>query len=240
MARKIRSGAYDVPEIALLSDVVRRGDTVVDVGANYGLYSFHLARLVGESGRVVAFEAAPSTALALGRVLRALGVEPRIRLVQKAVGETAGQLRLAIPRRADGSTESGLAWIVPSETEVPAGDTVDVAVASLDDEVGQEGEIAFMKIDVEGADLHALRGAVTIIARDAPTILVEVSPPLLARQGVRPADIDEFFDRRGYATYRFEPDRRRLRACPANEVAGDLLAVHARRRDRLGQLISSV
>jgi FkbM family methyltransferase len=238
MARKIRSGVYATPEIVLLPHIVRSGETVVDVGANYGLYAFHLARQVGEGGSVIAFEAAPGTAVALRRVLAALGADPTVDVVEKAVGESSGQARLAIPRRTDGSTESGRAWSVPGMSDIPAIDVVDVPVVTLDDALRGAGEISFVKVDVEGADLHVLRGAATILDRDAPTLLIEVSPPLLARQGLNPGDVQDFLDQRAYATYRLDPTTRKLRPCPAGDAVGDLLAVHPRRLDRVHTLVS--
>jgi FkbM family methyltransferase len=239
MARKIRSGAYATPEIALVPHVVRRGETVVDVGANYGLYAFHLARQVGESGSVIAFEAAPGTAVALKRVLAVLGTDQTTEVLEKAVGESPGRTRLAIPRRTDGSTESGRAWSVPRGSGDPEVDFVDVEVVHLDQALAGAGEISFIKVDVEGADLHVLRGATAIIDRDAPTLLIEVSPPLLARQALTPADVEQFFDERGYATYRFDSTTQKLRPALAANTVGDLLAVHPRRLERVRALVSA-
>src|SRR4051794_19699089 len=59
LAHSIRSGRTREPEIDLLPFLVDEGGSAIDVGANFGLYTFHLARLVGSEGRVVAVEAVP-------------------------------------------------------------------------------------------------------------------------------------------------------------------------------------
>src|SRR5262249_14521696 len=55
----IRSGGWTEPELDVIPYAVQAGDLTLDIGANYGLYSYHLARAVGPSGRVIAFEPIP-------------------------------------------------------------------------------------------------------------------------------------------------------------------------------------
>src|SRR5947208_12661461 len=68
----IRSGSWSEPELDLIPFAVRPGETAVDVGANYGLYSFHLSKAVGPAGRVYAFEPVPFTYETLRLVSKAL------------------------------------------------------------------------------------------------------------------------------------------------------------------------
>src|SRR4051794_41410422 len=62
MAWDIRTGAMSEPELDLIAYAVRSGETAIDIGANYGLYSYHLSRAVAPNGRVYAFEPIPFTA----------------------------------------------------------------------------------------------------------------------------------------------------------------------------------
>ena len=57
--RKMHAGAYEIEIVALLRELLRPGDTFVDVGANIGYLSCVAAGLVGPSGRVISFEPAP-------------------------------------------------------------------------------------------------------------------------------------------------------------------------------------
>jgi FkbM family methyltransferase len=221
MAHKIGTGRYRNDEVDLVEHAVAPGDVVVDVGANFGLYSLHLARRVGSRGRVYAFEAAPTTATALRRVLASLDVADRVTVIEKAVGDHAGTVSFDVPRRADGSTDAGRTAITAN-----GGDAIRVPLTRIDDEIASDS-VAFMKVDVEGADLGALRGAGALIERSTPTILIEVSPSLLARHGHTPADVGDFFAQHGYATYGYDDGRlTRLVVAAAN---GDVVAVHPRR-----------
>ena len=227
MARKIATGRYRNDEVDLLEHAVAPGDVVVDVGANFGLYSFHLASRVGSGGHVYSFEAAPTTALALRRVLGSLDVLDRVTVIEKAVGDHAGTVSFDVPRRADGSTDAG-------RSAIGAGGALTLPLTRVDDEL-DEADVSFLKVDVEGADLGALRGAAGLIARSAPTILVEVSPSLLARHGHTPADVGDFLAGHGYLTYSY--DYGRLTSLVVAEADGDVIAVHPRRAAAVSALL---
>src|SRR5690349_660704 len=62
MGWDIRTGAWSEPELELVPHAVRSGDTVIDIGANFGLYAYHLARAVAPRGKVYCFEPIPFTA----------------------------------------------------------------------------------------------------------------------------------------------------------------------------------
>ena len=61
MGWDIRTGGWSEPELSLIPHVVKPGDNVIDIGANYGLYAYHLGRSVGPTGKVYAFEPIPYT-----------------------------------------------------------------------------------------------------------------------------------------------------------------------------------
>src|SRR4051812_48709967 len=72
MAWDINRGNWKERELALLPYVARTGDTVLDIGANYGLYSYYLGPIVGPTGQVYAFEPIPFTADTFELVARLL------------------------------------------------------------------------------------------------------------------------------------------------------------------------
>ncbi len=228
-ARKVRAGRCRPDEVDLLPRLLGPGDTAVDVGANMGIYTYHLALLTGDSGRVYAFEAVPDTCRSLRRVLALLGVADRVEVIEKAAGERSGSIEFAIPRRADGSVQSGRASAVFANGDRQRAGGPTLPLTRLDDEIPTEQEVSFVKVDVEGADLFALRGSEGIIARYHPTLLIEIAPRLLARNGLSGADVDAFLGERGYTTYVYDPATGGLESAAANEVSGNLLAVHAGR-----------
>ncbi|MFL5382934.1 MAG: FkbM family methyltransferase [Longimicrobiaceae bacterium] len=149
-------GEMDVHE-AILSPL-REGDVFVDVGANVGYYTVLAAGKVGPTGTVVAFEATPGTARQLRTNLEAnrLG---NVEVVEAAVHDGSRE-RLTIGVSAGvygmASVENGGGPGVAS-WEVPA--------VTLAEACARFPRIRMVKMDIEGAELAALRGAEPILER---------------------------------------------------------------------------
>jgi FkbM family methyltransferase len=237
VARKIRTGRYRSGEIDLLPHLIAPGSHAIDVGANLGLYAYHLALFTEHPGRVLAFEPVPGTCRALRRVIKTLGVAERVQVIEKAAGAAEGSVQFTLPRRADGRADTARAAAVAPAHAVSEHEFLTVPMARLDNEVPPGDEVCFMKIDTEGGDLFALQGAASIIDRCHPTLLIEVAPTLLARHGLTGTDIGAFLSEHGYETFAYDAARRRLVPVPAAEMNGDLLAVHPLRAEGLESLI---
>lgn len=149
-----RAVAYrlsDESELALIRSIVRPGDVAVDAGANIGLFTTSLARAVGEAGGVHAFEPNPETFQQLERNVRLNGLS-NVHLNRLALSDSSGSAMLRSPV----ANEPGLASLSGE------GDPVaEVTVTTLDEysTAADIETIAFLKLDVEGAELDALRGA---------------------------------------------------------------------------------
>lgn len=173
--RTLRSRYRDQKaELCALRRYVRAGDVVCDVGANKGSYLYWLARWCGD-GRLIAFEPQPSLARRLSELcatlrFRNVVVEP------KAVYSSSGELELFVP---DGH-QPGASLLCPSGKFT----TVHVPVVTLDDYFDEQVRISAMKIDVEGAELHVLRGAERILRDHRPLIVVECEERHHASGGV--------------------------------------------------------
>jgi FkbM family methyltransferase len=148
------------PELALLCDFVRDGDTCVDIGANHGLYSYALAR----RGAIVhAFEPQPACA----GVIRAFRSR-HITVHQVALSDHSGHEDLFVPLKS-GRLDSGEAAFSQPDG---AHERITVPVQTLD---AQElGLIRVIKIDVEGHELEVLNGAVNTLAKSRPVVLTEI------------------------------------------------------------------
>jgi FkbM family methyltransferase len=164
------------PELARLASYAPRGGTAVDVGAWYGPWTRGLRRL---ADRVVAVEPAAD----LARLVAA--AYPDVQVVRAAASDHVGTATLYLP---DGGPGVGTSSVEPGE-----GRPVEVPRVSLDS-LGLTG-VRFVKLDVEGHELPALRGAEGTIRRDTPLLLVEVEEriqpiepilALLAGWGYRP------------------------------------------------------
>jgi FkbM family methyltransferase len=161
-AARARFGGSREPEIALLSRYVGPGDTVVDVGAHKGVWTWHLARRVGRGGRVLAFEPQPDLAAFL---VRAFARTPQVTVETRALSDAAGEATLTVP--VWGTTAmAGHATLEGSGRQ-----GLTVPLVPLDD---FDLAPTFVKVDVEGHEAAVLRGARRTVARHRPTLLLEI------------------------------------------------------------------
>ncbi len=156
-------GFYEPEELALIAGRFRPGGRFVDVGANVGNHAVFAAAVCG-AAQVVCFEPSASARMILSVNLALNGVADRVRVEPFAVSDRAGEAVLV----RDASGALGTARL----HEGGRGEAV--ATIRLDD-AGIDGRVDFIKIDVEGHELAALRGAEALIRRDRPDMLIEVA-----------------------------------------------------------------
>jgi FkbM family methyltransferase len=172
------------PLYQFLRLTIQPGDVVLDVGAFLGVYAVLAARWVGDGGRVVAFEPTPSSALIARRHVSWNEPEgQRIHFVEAAVSDRAGR---AAFHQYDAH---GMPYVnsLAAAVDTPASSTArEVRVVTIDD-VCRELEITptVVRMDVQGAEVHALRGArETICAATRLTLAVEMHPQCWGSFGV--------------------------------------------------------
>jgi FkbM family methyltransferase len=174
----ILRGRFERSELAFVRSILEPGDHVLDCGAHIGLFAIHMAAWLGPSGTVHAFEPFEDNAACLEQSIRENGFERRVVLERAAVGAAAGVSRLAFAPKA---LNTGGAFIQSSESALPEGhESQPVNVIALDD-LALPRPIRFIKIDVEGAEPLAMRGAARILREDRPVLLSEVHPFQLKR-----------------------------------------------------------
>lgn len=197
-------GLRDYTEMMLLLHVSRPDDLILDIGANVGTYTVLAAYCARTS--VIAVEPAPATVKRLEANLRLNGVAHRVRVVPSCVSEAPGQLQFSAAQDTINH--------VATEREPDAGK---ISVAStIIDELCVDRIPLLMKIDVEGYELPALRGAAKTI--NDPTlklIIIEVNASG-ARYGFDDDKIDELLSAAGFSTYTYHPKARTFAAASGN------------------------
>lgn len=242
MAWDIRRGTWAEPEVQLLPSIVRPGDSAVDVGAHYGVYSYHLSRAVGAAGRVYAFEPIPFTAATFRLVARLLRFQ-NVTLLQEGASDRSGEVTFQLPLQDSGAPTAGQAHIDGRDDERPGKERhhryprtrpVTCKIVRIDDRVPEGAAVSFLKCDIEGSELHAFRGATRTIEQHHPTVLCEINTWFLQGFGIPLGDLLGFFAERDYRVYRFDKDRRKLLPVEIGpDTEDNFLFVHPSRRERL-------
>ncbi len=180
-------------EAALVAKVLDPGEVFWDVGANVGYFSLVAAARVGETGQVLAFE--PGAA-ALARLEENVSLNPSRKIViyNLAVADRDGEATLY---RAEDIADSS-ASLFAAAAGAAAGEVC--RTAALDSLLKGENlrPPDFIKLDVEGAELHALQGAAGLLADFRPLLLVEMEDKNLAAAGASKGAIQAFLQDFGY------------------------------------------
>ena len=211
-------GNYEPGETKVFRSLLKPGDTFIDVGANIGWYALIASKIVGPSGRVIAFEPAPAS-FALMRRNAQINDCRNTTLVEKALSDKKGTLRLNL-----GETNKAHNSILKTaETR----DSVEVEANTLDEYLeGDEGEIALIKMDVEGAEGFVLAGMRKTLEKHPKTaIIMEFFPSLLRQAGFDPGAMLREFQASGYEIQDID------------EATGDLTPI---REDRIRSLVESL
>jgi AGCS family alanine or glycine:cation symporter len=184
---------------ALYMSVLSPGDFAIDAGANRGQHAVPMAGAVGPTGRVLAIEASAVMVEQLRQAVAAADASAIVDIGHYAVSDQAGSASFNFMPTADGY--SSLGWDDKmAQFGEPEVETVEVH--RLDDLVGEERAVAFMKLDIEGAELPALRGAARLLRRDRPVLAFENGGLRYAQRfDYSSADFFGFFEQVGYQVY---------------------------------------
>lgn len=156
-------GTYELAKQIALQRFVKPGMVVYDIGAQAGFYTLFFSRLVGEAGRVYAFEPCPYEAHFLVNHVR-INELANVRIVQAAVGERTGLVGMTIDR---GMTQNQICNRSESVLAVPA--------VTLDRSGLEPPDL--IKMDVEGAESLVLKGARDTLCNARPVVFIALHGP---------------------------------------------------------------
>ncbi len=219
-------GDWFEDEIKFLRRLLQPGQKVIDIGANYGIYTLTTAKLVGPSGRVWAFEPASSTAELLAASI-ATNNYSHVVLERSALSSTTGTAQLSL------NSNSELNELVRAEQF--AGESETVPLVTLDAAMETHGwkGIDFVKIDAEGEESNILRGGLNFLATESPLIQFEVTAGNTLH-----LDLVQEFYALGYKSYRLVPGLNVLVPFDSEEedIVGYLLNLYCCKPDRAALL----
>lgn len=227
VAAALRWGAHRLPfvedEVVGLRAFVRPGAACVDIGAEYGLYTWVLSALAGPSGRVHSVEPLPGPNRWLRTAARLFGAR-NVTVHRTALGARPGSGVLSLPVRR-GLPVHGRAYLTEGtdgpgpNAEFRTARYVETPVRTLDQLAQEAGvdRLSFVKADVEGAELAVLQGGAATLRYHRPTLLLEIEHRHLAKYGGEPAEVLRHLKRLDYRAHR----RQHGRWIPAPRVTDD-------------------
>lgn len=190
-------GFYEWRSVTIANTICGPGDCIVEVGSNIGTETILFAKIVGPRGRVLSFEPLPENAATQRRLIELNGLD-QIVLVEAAAADQAGRCQFEVP---EDSWNSGTGQLVTNGAA--RGRCIEAELLTLDDLAAQNRIPAtkLLVMDVEGAELRVLAGGKRFMDRDEPCVLLEVNGERLPELGLGVADVDDYFERRGYSRW---------------------------------------
>jgi FkbM family methyltransferase len=182
----------DRAERRLLAKELGPGSIAVDAGANIGIYSQFLATCVGAEGVVHSFEPSPDNFL---RLRGALAKLPNVRLNQLALSDKTETSLLYISQHLNVDHR-----VYPTEGEPRK--AVSIRATTLDDYFKPGEHVDLIKMDIQGYELHALRGAERVLTEnDEIKLLLEFWPYGLSRAGTSGEALIKFLRQKGFECF---------------------------------------
>jgi FkbM family methyltransferase len=170
--------------------LLKEGMTVMDVGANVGMYSLLAARVVGPTGKVYAFEPVPDTFARLQEHITMNGLT-HVVPISIALSDSNGTVKISVAR-------NGRSSLFLHTTS----DFIEVPMETLDSFIASHGieEVHAIKVDVEGSEMHVVRGMRQLLSRsDKPLLMFEINPSTLAAAGTTAEELFNAIVSYGYA-----------------------------------------
>jgi FkbM family methyltransferase len=174
VSRQLIAFGFSEPEIiALMLTKLQEGDTFVDVGTHYGFEAMVGSKVVGKSGRVVAFEPNPGSF----KIARMNLTGDNVSLNNLAVGDYEGVVNMNaydIYSSAMNSVTNDSSFVDNPWVRSKEGKVIEVKLTTLDVFLNDRTRpVNFIKCDVEGFEVNVIKGALKVITKDKPLIVLE-------------------------------------------------------------------
>lgn len=170
---------YAIFDIKLTDKEIKKGDTIIDLGANIGFWTLYFAQKVGKTGKVFAFEPEPTNLELLQKNVKENNFE-NIIIENKAVSHSNNKLKLFLSYEANDHRIYD-----PGDNRK----SIEIESIRLDDYFKSDEKIDFIKSNIQGADFFAIKGMPNLIQRSKKLkIMIEFYPELLREFNADPGE----------------------------------------------------
>ena len=209
-------GLYDYNEMNFLLRYLRAEDSVLDIGANIGVYTLLAASII-KTGTIHSFEVLPKNYQRLIKNIQ-LNQFKQIKTYNIAISDQAGEINLNLQ---EGDS-------MPFITEHPSDQTINVPANTLDNllDTQQLNNLTLAKIDIEGAELLAFKGAVSLFSQQLPAVWIMEINNTVNRFNHQKQDIVNFLNYYGYNFYSYNAVLNQLESINIQQQQGNnILAI---------------
>ena len=191
-----RTGFHEFREFLFMHRFLKAGMTFVDIGANQGEYSLFASKRIG-NGQVIAFEPLPSIRTALLENIRLNNFK---NIVVMPVGLSDQRGTMSIHEIDD--AHEGLATLYPGDQVSRNTFTIDLHTLDEVFTTNNFSKCDMIKLDIEGGELNALRGARNVLEKFRPALMIEINAITYTKAGYTIDDVGKFMSDMGYRAFK--------------------------------------
>lgn len=204
---KLIYSSFEETEICFLKRFLKKGDCFFDIGANIGLFSLHASNIVGENGKISAFEPTPVT---FDRLKKNIDINNFSNINAENIGlsDAIGVVKFNV-------SNDGLDAWNSFATLADVGECTEIQVSTntLDNYIStsETEKIDLIKLDVEGWELNVLKGATRLLSTpNSPVMLVEFTETNAFAAGYYCGELFDFVKSFGYEWYAYNAESNEL------------------------------
>lgn len=193
----IRDGVWEPQETEFIQKYIKKGWIVIDIGANIGYYTLLFSKLVGEKGKVYAFEPDPENFIILRRNISENKLK-NVFLIKKAVANTDRKIKLFLDEENKGDHKI--------YNSFDSRQSININSVKLDSLLGKSTKkVNFIKMDIQGAEYLALLGMQKLLNNQKDiSIISEYWPMGLHKAGGKPENYINLLKKNAFRLFQLD------------------------------------
>ncbi len=206
----LQNGKWEPYETEIFKKSIKKGDTVVDIGAHIGYYTIIAAKIVGPKGRVYAFEPNPNNFKLLSKTI-ATNQYSNVILVKKAVSDKTGKIKLYINTQNTGDHR-----VFNSHDDRKS---ITIETVKLDDFFSKNEKIDLIKMDIQGSEHNTLKGGRKLLTTNKNiSIITELEPELLKLNNTSAKKFLDLLGKLGFRFYDINEQKKKTSPTTSEEL----------------------